>query len=208
VSADLNHSRHSHELQPAHFGVFRAGTVELDRIVDWPDGQRVSVQLVDGCASLTCEGPVVIAGFGPAGRCVADLLDRRAIPYVVVDRNPRTIATQEDLGRRAVLGDVSEPAVLETADIRSARLLVLTIPDEKSTVRAIRSARLMNPSLVILARTEYISTALIARRAGASAVISAELAVAKEFHELLMVSLSGRVAEQSGAAAGHSGSSQ
>lgn len=163
--------------------------MELDHFVDWPDGQRVRIQVADGCTALTCEGPAVIAGFGPAGRCVADLLDKRAVPYVVIDRNPKTITTQEELGKRAVLGDVSEPAVLEEAGIPTAKLLVLTIPDEKSTVRAIRSARLMNPSLVILARTEYMSTALIARRAGADAVISAELAVAKDFHELLVVSL-------------------
>lgn len=175
---------------PVHLGTFRDGTIELDHPADWPDGQRVCVQVAGGCAAFPCDGPAVIAGFGPAGRCVADLLGKRGVPYVIIDRNPKTVPTQEELGRRIVLGDVSDPAVLEQAGIRTAKLLVLTIPDEKSTIRAIRSARLMSRSIVILARTEYFSTALVARRAGANMVISAELAVAKDFHELLGVNLS------------------
>lgn len=177
---------------PVHLGVVRAGKVELDHTALWPDGLPVRVQIADGASNVACEGPAVIAGYGPAGRAVADLLEKHAISYVILDRNPKTITTQEELGRRTVLGDASDPAVLEAAGIRSARLLVVTIPDEKAAVRTIRSARLMNPSLVILARTEYISTALVARRAGANAVISAELAVAKEFHELLVMNLCSR----------------
>ncbi len=205
MSADAGQTNEEHDSLPSHVGVFRAGKVELDHASGWPDGVQVRVQVADSDKCIRCEGPAVIAGFGPAGRCVADLLNKHGIDYIVIDRNPKTVTTQEELGRRVVLGDVSDPAVLDAAGIRVARLLVMTVPDEKSTVRAIRSARLMNPALVILARTEYVSTGMNARKAGASAVISAELAVAKEFHELLMVNLARTDAVQPGMTNGHTG---
>lgn len=174
---------------PTHSGVFRNGRIELDHPVGWADGMRVVVQIVGDCNGCSDHRHAVIAGFGPAGRCAVDVLEKFSIPYVIVDRNPKTASTQQVLGRRAVLGDVTEPAVLEQAEIGRADLLILTIPDEKATIRAIRTAKVMNPSLAIVARTEYISTALVARRAGARAVVSAEIAVAREFHEVLLRSL-------------------
>ena len=183
------------EALPIYSGVIREGKIELDHPVTFPDGVRVRVQLDGRHNGLECRSHGIVAGFGPAGRWVADLLDRYSMPYCIIERNPKTVATQESLGKRVVLGDVCEEATLEAAGVREAGILAVTIPDEKAAVRAIRCAKSLNPSLVIFAKTEYTSTALLARKAGADVVISAEVAVAKEFHELLLLCLTSGLPE-------------
>ncbi len=174
-----------------HAGVVRGGKVEFDHLTTWPDGVRVWIQIAEGHNGLDRAGHAIIVGFGPAGRWVADILDRFSVPYCIVERNPKTVAAQEALGKRVVLGDAGEEKTLVAAGVGDACVLALTIPDEKATVRVVRCAKSLNPKLVIFAKTEYTSTALVARKAGADVVISAELAVAKEFHELLLLALTG-----------------
>ena len=60
------------------------------------------------------------------------------------------------------------------------------IREGKAAVRAIRCAKSLNPTLVIFAKTEYTSTALLARKAGADVVISAETAAARQFRQPLL----------------------
>jgi voltage-gated potassium channel Kch len=176
---------------PVHSGVIRGGKVEFDSPTTWPDGARVCVQVAADHNGLDRPSHAIIVGFGPTGRWVADVLDRFSVPYCIVERNIKTVSDQQCLGKRIVLGDVTDELVLEMAGVRDAGMLALTIPDEKSVVRAIRCAKGLNPRIVIFAKTEHASTALVARKAGADVVISAEIAVAKEFHELLLLCLSG-----------------
>jgi voltage-gated potassium channel Kch len=182
---------------PVYSGVIRVGKVEFDHPVVWPDGVRVSVQAAAGHNRVEHPGHAIIVGFGPTGRWVADLLGRFSVPYCIVERNIKTVGDQQSLGKRIVLGDATEELVLEMAGVREARILALTIPDEKAAVRVIRCAKALNPKMVIFVKTEHTSTALVARKAGADVVISAEIAVAKEFHELLLLCLTGSLSAAS-----------
>lgn len=178
---------------PAYSGVIRSGKVEFDRPVVWPDGVRVSVQISAERRDVERPGHAIIVGFGPTGRWVAELLGRFSVPYCIVERNIKTVTDQQALGKRVVLGDATDELALEKAGVREASILALTIPDEKAAVRVIRCAKALNPRLVTFVKTEHTSTALVARKAGADVVISAEIAVAKEFHELLLLCLTGRL---------------
>jgi len=175
---------------PTHAGVFRNGKVELDCPVEWPNGARVKVYLAEPIRPVRPSGHVIIAGFGPAGRWVADVLERFTIPYVLIETNPNTVSAQRALGKRVILGDASDPGILEAAGISTASLLVLTIPDEAATIRAIQAAKAANPALVVMARTAYTSSGMSARQAGADVVVNAERAVAREFYESVLFELS------------------
>ena len=172
--------------------VYRDGQVELTGPVDWPSGTRLMVRPVESPPKPAPEarGPVVVAGFGLAGRCVADLLDRGAIQYVVVEKNPVTVETQSCLGRRVIHGDISEESTLRTAGIESASILALTIPDEQAVLRATVLARRLRPGIYIIARTTYTSAGLKASQLGADEVVKAEQAVALQFYDRLQRQLS------------------
>ncbi len=166
--------------------VFRDGQVQLDESVDWSDGQRLAVFPVAAALSpIDVSGHVIIVGFGLAGRCVADLLDSAAIPYVIIEKNPATVATQKSLGRRIYQGDASDAALLMEAGLASASILALTIPDEEAVLKATSIARRLRPEIYIIARTQYASKGMAASQLGADDVIKAEHAVAVQFYERL-----------------------
>ena len=176
-----------------HRAAVRDGRIVLDSPVRWPDGTQLVVRLAEPeSPSADDIGLVIIAGFGLAGRWVADIFDRHGIRYCIVDQNPKTVATQRELGRTAVEGDISDPQTLEMAGIAEASILALTIPDEQAVLRAVATARQLRPAIYIVARTTYASAGLEATRLGADDVIKAEQAVARQFYEMLQRKLATR----------------
>jgi len=169
------------------FAIYRHGQVELEGPVPWPEGVRLLVQPVAAPESAVSEpaGPVVVAGFGLAGRYVADLLDHGDIEYVVVEKNAVTVETQGCLGRRIIQGDVAEESTLRSAGIERASILALTIPDEQAVLQSTSLARRINPDIYIIARTTYASVGIKASQLGADDVVKAEQAVALQFYERL-----------------------
>lgn len=175
--------------QPEEYlGYYENGVVRLAARTHWPDGTPVCVRV----AQLTPEdaairfGRVIIAGFGLAGRWVAEIFDRHGIQYVIVDENPDTIDTQRKLNRGVIHGDISKEETLRAAGIDQASILILTIPDEDAVVRATELARRIRPDLYIMARTTHASTGLRAARCGADEVVKAEQVVARHFYEMLL----------------------
>lgn len=167
-------------------GIWRDGVVQIDGTPDWPEGTLLNL-IPCGLPTSTAprRGRVIIAGFGLAGRYVADLLDELAIPFVIVEKNAGTVATQIELGREAVEGDVSTEGVLRNAGIEGATILALTIPDEDAVLKATGVARRLNPDIFIIARTLYTSRGLRAAQLGADEVITAERAVARDYRARL-----------------------
>lgn len=176
-----------------HAGIYRHGQVELNASCDWPQGARVLVRLASDSSQtdILDWGDVIIAGFGLAGRCVADFVQPAARRCVVVERNPVTVATQRALGRNVVEGDISEKAVLLEAGIRDASVLALTIPDEAAVLRATELARSLNSEIYIIVRTTYASCGMKAAQLGADDVVKSEQAVAMQFYEKLRHRLTG-----------------
>lgn len=124
-------------------------------------------------------GRAIVAGFGPVGRAVADVLERRAISLTIIELNPRTVRRQSGLGRRMVYGDASNPEVLESAGLAEADAVILTMPDEEATLQACRVIRGLRPDIFIAARANVLSKALQAMQLGADHVVVEELAAAE-----------------------------
>jgi monovalent cation:H+ antiporter-2, CPA2 family len=122
---------------------------------------------------------VVIAGFGPVGRAIADRLEVAGVSITIVELNPNTVERQSRLGkRRIVYGDITNPEVLESAGVTRAAAVILTVPDEQTTLRACREARRLNPAAFIAVRTAFLSGMFQATQLGADHVVVEELAAA------------------------------
>lgn len=186
-----------------HIGTYHDGRIRLDVPVAWPEGTRVAVRVVAPPNEVRPQdhGPVIIAGFGLPGRCVADVLDHYGVAYSIVDTNPETIAAQRALGRTIIEGDIAEEETLRRAGIDRATILALTIPDEQAVLRATESARRLSPRVYIIARTMYSSVGMQAARLGADVVVKAEQAVARQFHEIVLgrLGMGGRYLEATAA---------
>ena len=109
-------------------------------------------------------GETVVVGHGEVGSIVADRLAAADLPHTVVDTDDREGVD--------VVGDGTDPAVLERAGVPEARSVVLALPDDTETEFATLVVRDLNPDTEILARAESAGAMDKTHRAGAEYVLS------------------------------------
>lgn len=95
---------------------------------------------------------IVICGYGRVGSWVGRALSDFKIPFVVVDYNQKIINDLKSEGTIAIYGDPSEPEILEAANIRKAKALVLAIPDRTVQENLIAYTQTVNPKVKIISR--------------------------------------------------------
>jgi voltage-gated potassium channel len=118
------------------------------------------------------EGHVVVAGLGRVGRQAAVELAEAGTPFVALDPGPAGVRFAEDRGYVHLAGDATEDAVLERAGVRRARGLIATTANDATNMYIVLSARVLNPSLRIVARAADETSVPKLLRAGADRAIS------------------------------------
>jgi len=119
-------------------------------------------------------GHVVIAGGGRLGFCLAKLLHRLGMPYVMVELNYQLVEKAKAAGLPVIYGDASQSVVLEAAGVTRARLMLLTMPSPDATRETLRVARHAAPTLDIVARADSLEFLDELRELGACASISSD----------------------------------
>jgi CPA2 family monovalent cation:H+ antiporter-2 len=122
----------------------------------------------------------IIAGFGIPGRAAADVLIRRELPFVVIERNIEVSTRCERSGVPILNGDILDETTLAKAGIAKASLLVLAIPDDEVCLEAVQLVRRLNPKIRIIARCIFTSAGMQAMAHGADEAIIAEQVVARD----------------------------
>ena len=118
-------------------------------------------------------GHVIIVGFGPAGQRVVEALRGTAIPFVVVDLNPRSVSAH----RPTVpieFGDAARPEILHHLGLEHSRALVVTVPEPHTSELIIRQAKRIAPSIPVVARVRYHRHGSTLARAGADRAVDEE----------------------------------
>ncbi|QAR32977.1 potassium transporter KefB [Geovibrio thiophilus] len=123
---------------------------------------------------------IIIAGFGLNGRNTARAAKETGIDFVVIEMNPETVKKERELGTPIFYGDASQSAVLEHGSLRSARIVVVTLPDPVAVRKVVETARRENPTVYILARTRYITEIKPLKDLGADEIIVEEYETAIE----------------------------
>lgn len=123
---------------------------------------------------------LIIIGFGLNGRNVARAASVAGIPYTVIEMNPETVRMEKSKGENIYYGDATSEPVLEAANIKHARVLVLTIADPVATRRIISVSRKLTPKLHIIARTRYVQEMESLYNLGANEVIPEEFETSVE----------------------------
>jgi monovalent cation:H+ antiporter-2, CPA2 family len=91
---------------------------------------------------------IVIAGAGRVGRSIADALSHMRLPCVLIEFDDRRVRQARAAGLPLIYGDAGQSVVLEAANIRQARAVLVTVPafpDVRRIVRAVRQLRLEIP---------------------------------------------------------------
>lgn len=122
---------------------------------------------------------VIIAGYGLPGRAVAEHLKTQNRNFCIIELNAATVHRCEKGHVPIIEGDCRDPQVLARAGIERARIIAITIPDEKAALEATAQARQLNAAIRIITRCHFTSTGIEARSRGADEVIIAEQLVAE-----------------------------
>jgi CPA2 family monovalent cation:H+ antiporter-2 len=132
-------------------------------------------------------GHAVVCGAGEVGRAIVLALRARGFPVVAVDNDPQRAAELRREGVPVVYGDAGNPHVLAHANLGSARVLALAVPDPVAAEAAVRAARRLNPDVDIIARVSHDEAAHLLREPGVDEVVHPKLEAGLEMlrHDLV-----------------------
>lgn len=99
---------------------------------------------------------VIIAGGGRVGQCVAQVLQRLGLGFVIVELDLRRVTQAQAANWPVIYGNASQEVVLEAAGIAHARLFLITTPSIVVTQAIVDQVRRHHPDLHIVARAESI----------------------------------------------------
>ena len=125
----------------------------------------------------TIQNHIVIIGYGVSGRKVVAELIESGQQVLVIDMGPVGVNQAKKDGALSILGNAQRREILEHAGIRSAKLLVCTLPDHRASSQIIQQARAFAPSIQIIARARYSIHAKHLNDSGADIVVDEEKCV-------------------------------
>ncbi|MCF6434580.1 cation:proton antiporter [Pseudoalteromonas sp. MMG022] len=96
---------------------------------------------------------VVILGYGRVGQTIARFLKPEAIPYVAIERNPMLVQEAQTAGEPVMFGYSGSQALLKSANVDKARLVIITCSDFNQSQEVIDAIKRVAPEVKILARS-------------------------------------------------------
>ena len=124
---------------------------ELARILERNVDPLAELPMTVSSSSVT--NHVVLVGYGRVGQRIGESLTEHGLSLVVAEQNRELVERLRDHGVHAVAGDAADPAVLIQAHIVRADMLVITIPDTLRARSMVETARMLNPKIEIVIRT-------------------------------------------------------
>jgi voltage-gated potassium channel len=114
----------------------------------------------------------IICGAGRVGRSVARELERKPLPFVIVDSSQEKLARYSDQAWLTLVGDATQAHVLRELRIETARGLVAATTTDATNIYIILTARSLNQKLKIIARASEEEADKHLLKAGADHVVS------------------------------------
>ncbi|MEQ8200925.1 MAG: cation:proton antiporter [Syntrophomonadaceae bacterium] len=129
---------------------------------------------------------LIIIGYGINGRNLARAAAASGIPYMIIEHNPDTVREEKKKGEPIFFGDATQIEVLQHANLREARVVVVAISDPAATVRITDIVRRMSPAVHIIVRTHYVQEIQPLYEVGANDVITQEFETSIEIFSLVL----------------------
>jgi len=144
------------------------------------------------------DGFVVVVGYGIVGKVVCDLLDKKFIKYVGMEKDPKKAIQARNKGLPVFFGDVGRPEVAEAFNVGKAKAVIVTISDKAEATRAVIALRRMYPEKSIFARAKDADHA---KRLQSTLDVAAMVPILPEDNLLLTLPFGGAVLRSLGAPA-------
>ncbi len=117
---------------------------------------------------------IIIIGAHRMASRIIEVLKEKKKDFVVLDFNPERVKQLMKEGVNCIYGDYGNIHVLESLNIRKAKMLISTVPNIQDNIRLIKIARLVNKNLMTIIDTHSAMDALSLYREGVDFVIFPE----------------------------------
>ena len=111
---------------------------------------------------------VIIGGYGRVGHTVAVLLHGSGVPFIAFDSNPARVAQGQQDGFRVFYGDIGDPQLLVAAHVERVDLVIITVDDVSTALRAVSHIRTDYPRVSVIARARDLVCSGLLVEAGAT----------------------------------------
>ncbi len=122
---------------------------------------------------------LILIGHGRVGRLIAEGAGNRGRALVVVEEQADFAREAQDAGHEVLIGNGSNPHVLEEAGIHDASKLIIAIPAGYESGAIAEHARKLNPDIVIFAHAHSDDEVTYLKKVGANHVIMGEKEIAR-----------------------------
>lgn len=158
--------------------------VGLDKLKPWLLSREEKRPLKGESGTRTISYPylhahAVLVGYGRVGRLVGASLMQQDQPFIVLEDQPEVVQALREQGTPALCGNGAAPGMMEAANLKSARWLLVAIPDALEAGQIIEHARKINPQIEIVARAHSDAQIAHLEKHGASYTIMGEREIAK-----------------------------
>lgn len=149
-------------------------------------------------ADSSDSGFVVVVGYGIVGKVVCDLLDKKFIKYVGMEKDPKKAIEARNKGLPVFFGDVGRAEVAEAFNVNKAKAVIVCIADKAEATRAVIALRRMYPDKPIFTRAKDADHA---KRLQTTLDVAAMVPILPEDNLLLTLPFGGAVLRSLGAPA-------
>ena len=118
---------------------------------------------------------IIICGYGRNGRQAANYLVENGKQVVIIEKNRNLIPKFRDKNLRYVIGDATQDDTLIESNIKEAKALITTLPEDADNLYVVLTARQINSSFIIVSRAFNISANSKLKKAGANFVVMPDL---------------------------------
>lgn len=148
----------------------------------WVQRHQPSAALgeADVVAPPALERHAIVCGYGRVGSIVCTLLEQHQKPFVVIEEDLRIVEGLRARGITALFGDAGMPNVLDRAQLATAHLLILCVPEQMAVRTALEHARDVSKAATILARTHTYEDRTFLQEKGAHEAVVGEMELALE----------------------------
>ena len=135
---------------------------------------------------LDIGGHAIVVGYGRVGSQLAQLLQERGVPVVVVEDDADRVVQARASGFPTVRGNVANRRVMQEAAPERANLAIFAMPQALEAGEAIERLKALNPALSVLARAHSEAQVKHLLEHGADAAVLAERELAYSLTEMVM----------------------
>ena len=119
-------------------------------------------------------GHAVIVGYGRVGEMTGHALGGLSLPFGVIEADIGLARRLNSAGIPTIWGDAASSEVLKMAGLEDARLVVVAVPDESTTLLVLTNVRKLNPSVPIIVRARTAGETPILLFLGATEIVIPE----------------------------------